>query len=345
MLSSIRESYRQYAVQRTEYSRRPRRGASAIIMATALFVIFGSAGLAVDYALLVSDRNQLQRACDAAALAGAQELPSDTAKATSVAISTAAQNGVTINNGNIAFLDSNTKIRVVSNRLRSFFFMPILNVRSGQVRASAIAGVTASNTTTDIHIVPIGITEQTVEQYTRPTINTAPVSLDTARVQEEPFGVNDFVVYDLRQNGASPAQMQNQLINGVTPSIGESYRVLNASEGTIETFFMQALADRFLRASLPPWNDIWTGLLSTSAGIRYTEIVNGTSRVDNPRVVYLVTNPGSPQNNGITRQEVTGVVPVYLEGWTNNKLIVRFLPPSVAQGSSSGGAQQVSLLE
>ena len=51
------------------------RGSVAVVAAVCLFVLIMGAGMAVDYACLIRERAELQAAADAAAIAGAKEIP------------------------------------------------------------------------------------------------------------------------------------------------------------------------------------------------------------------------------------------------------------------------------
>ena len=68
------------------------RGASMIIFALLLPVLFGSVAMAVDYGRLLHERQHLSNALDAAALAGAYSLPSDPAGARTAALAYARAN-------------------------------------------------------------------------------------------------------------------------------------------------------------------------------------------------------------------------------------------------------------
>src|SRR4028119_435182 len=59
-----------------------RKGSIMVVTCLSMVALLGFCALAVDYGRLVSSRNQLQRACDAAALAGATELPATTTAST-----------------------------------------------------------------------------------------------------------------------------------------------------------------------------------------------------------------------------------------------------------------------
>src|SRR5688572_23603311 len=68
-----------------------RRGTVLHVVAGSLILLCGCAALAVDYGILISDKNHLQRVCDAAALGGATKL-TDTTAATNTARLVAGQN-------------------------------------------------------------------------------------------------------------------------------------------------------------------------------------------------------------------------------------------------------------
>lgn len=68
----------QFGINNRYAGRKPRRGTILHVVAFSLILIGGCAALAVDYSILIADKNQLQRAVDAAALGGATELPATT---------------------------------------------------------------------------------------------------------------------------------------------------------------------------------------------------------------------------------------------------------------------------
>jgi Flp pilus assembly protein TadG len=327
-----------------------------LLLALSIIFIGGCAALAVDYSLLVNDKNHWQRAVDAAALAGAQELKktgddtTDTAKARSIAIKVAHENDVTVTSDKVTFLDDNTKVRVESANTRSLYFARLIGIATGTVDAFAIAGVAKSTTApAPPPIVPIGITTTTVTPNTQPVINPLPVLLNLPRVASDPYMRNDFLVFDLRpQSAKSPSQMQQQLINGYdNVHIGDSQTSLNASDDTVRKNFEPALADRFQRAAQSPWNDTWTCSLFGSTGSRYDEILAGKSPFNNPRVVRFVVNPEAPANGGTTNHLIVAFQPVYLEAWTGDKLVVRFLPDNFDKNGSGAilTTRKVSLLQ
>jgi len=78
---------------------RSERGQALILAALAMVVILGFAALAIDVGYWYSQKREVQNAVDAAALAGAQELPDDPAAAETVAREYLTKNGVSETNG------------------------------------------------------------------------------------------------------------------------------------------------------------------------------------------------------------------------------------------------------
>ncbi|HEX8235101.1 MAG TPA: pilus assembly protein TadG-related protein [Abditibacteriaceae bacterium] len=157
-----------------KWGRNRRRGGSVVvIVALSSVALLGCCALAVDYGVLNSDANRVQRACDAAALAGAAKLKksgttatsdaTDTANARSEAILVAQQNGVTITAADVTFSNDNTRIRVRGSYQRQFLFAPILRVNSGTVIRQATAEVTPIKGL--LGAVPLVITTRDYEAY------------------------------------------------------------------------------------------------------------------------------------------------------------------------------------
>jgi hypothetical protein len=152
-----------------------RRGSVVVWSALAIVPLLGCAALAVDLGRAAVTRNAVQRACDAGALAGAQELPEDTNKARTVAVATLTKNAsVDPSNVTVSFsdtdsnpattADANTKIIVRAQTSLRYGFAPILKIFGHQVYGGATAIVTPvggapANGVPDL--VPIGITPGT----------------------------------------------------------------------------------------------------------------------------------------------------------------------------------------
>jgi Flp pilus assembly protein TadG len=352
-----------------EYSPRRhsrRRGSVTLIAALGIVVILGAGALAVDYSILLSDRNRLQRACDAAALAGASQLKltdndtTDTTNAKNVAVTVAGQNNVTVNSNDISFQDSNKQIRVPANTTRSLLFARLLGIMSKPVATSAVAGVNpAGNYTPNptIYIAPIGITWETYNAYKN---DQGTHDLDFIRQNKMTFGLDDFVLFDLSgPNGKSTAHMQDQLTGDEREdvTIGSFQTTLNAAEAAQSTKLDRGFDILFDRADGPPWNDPGSDGYSNGQQTAYQQIYNGTLNRTNPRVIHIIITPQTTvSSNGTYNTEVQGFVPVYLESIDADKhggttITVRFLPPTNASdggfepnpGGIMGGVRVISL--
>jgi len=325
-----------------------RRGSVTLMAGAGMVAFMGFCALAIDYGVLVSDKNRLQRACDSAALAGASSLPNQEA-AKDLAISAAALNAVTVERSGITFEQNDSIVRVGAIFSRSLWFARVIGIPNATV--SAYAKASAASMVTP-KVVPIGITQETYKAYKNDTL---PHSLTLPRPVDTEYGKDDFLLFDLRLNSAkSPTQMYKQLIGGSfeTVTIGSTQTSLNATDGAVMGKFTEALSIIFERSAQAPWADTWTGDLTTSLGIRYAEILAGTAPPGNPRIMHIIVNPdtGSPTGGGTWDVKIIDFAPVYLEGFarttdpltgeTSTVLIVRFLP----QGTVASG-HALSLIE
>ncbi len=341
------EAQRQSRLRRVGCGRARRRGTVAVFVALSLTVLFGIASLAVDYGLLLADRNHAQRAVDAAALAGAAQLKAqgdvlDMSNARCIAVATAATNGVTVTPDSITFTDNATRIHVPTIVSRQLIFARLLGFSTGQVSAVAVAEIVPADTPANINVVPIGITWNTYLTHTHP-LDTSPQIITLIRQSDTVYDLDKFVLFDLRPSSAksAPAMVQQLITPDKTPvQLGQFQTTLNASAGAVGSMFQNAMATMFQRSAAAPWNDTWTGNLFTSTGIRYNEIFGKTARRDNPRVMYFVINPdATTANSGTYNTQIQGFAPVYVESFQNGvapdgssttQLVVRFLPPATS---------------
>ncbi len=313
-------------------TRARRKGSVILMVAAALVALCGFCALAIDYGRSVLTKNQLQRACDAGALAGVKYLPSQPEAARTAAVYYAFQNGgVVIDPLAIQITNGNVRIQVPATQRVNYFFGPVIRHIAGDVSARATAAIQQRNNFMPPSIVPIGVTPSTYEAYKDGT----PITIGGIRQNKEDLDIREFVLFDLRSenNSKSSSHMQGQLQWG--SSFGEvtfidgSETTLNAADPAQAKHFEDGLKTRFDAASGAPWND---------DGTKFTNIPPGS-----PRVMYFIVTPEQQPVNGNNAARVVGFVPVYVEsmqvGQDTMRMRVRFLPIDTGGG---GGYSDVS---
>lgn len=132
------------------------KGSVMVIVAMAMVVFMGMAALTIDLSTSYVTKSNLQKAADAAAMAGAEMLP-NTSSALSTAISYAGSNGMntsgqtSITNGiqsaevtiTTPYNGDSTKVQVVCTRTVNYIFARVLGINTGTVTATAVAQQTA----------------------------------------------------------------------------------------------------------------------------------------------------------------------------------------------------------
>ena len=308
-----------------KYSRRNRRRSGSVIVMVALsaVMLFGFCAMAVDYGRSVVTRNTLQRACDAAALAGVAYLPTDPTNARVAARYFAFQNGVDVPSAAITINSTNTRITVPATRQVRYFFAPVMKLISGNVAARSVAAVQQKSNFLPPNVVPIGITPSTYAANKNGNVTY----IDGIRQNKSDLDIAEFVLFDLRsQNSKSPAHMQDQLQWGSTFNevtlIGGTETTLNAANVAQAKKFEDGINSRFAAALGATYND---------NGTKYSSIPAGT-----PRQVNLILTPEQQAVNGNNNALVLGFVPVYIEAITvsgsSMQMRVRFLPLDAMRG-------------
>ncbi len=117
------------------------KGVAVVITALAVTVLFGSMALVADGGLLYLQRARLQSAVDAAALAGAQELPFSLYKTYEVAEDYAENNGLTSSETGIDVNEQAGEITVTARRQVEYFLAGIWGQETKMVYAQATARV------------------------------------------------------------------------------------------------------------------------------------------------------------------------------------------------------------
>jgi Flp pilus assembly protein TadG len=123
--------------------REDERGQALILFAGGLVVFMGLVALAVDVGQIVTTRTDLQKAADAAAFAGAQDLP-NTASARTVAEQYVANNAGGEASAHVTFGSTGSQpneITVEAERRVNYTFMRVLGMSGADVSASATVRV------------------------------------------------------------------------------------------------------------------------------------------------------------------------------------------------------------
>lgn len=140
-------------------------GAYAVVIAILAVVLFGATGLVVDFGRAFVKRRQLQTVADAAALAGARELPLYPDFAVTSAISYADMNGLDIGPDNVDITSTdepegsgvaNDTIVVTVHEPVSYTFGRVLGLTEADVAARAVARV-GSPSTYGQGVMPFGV--------------------------------------------------------------------------------------------------------------------------------------------------------------------------------------------
>ena len=134
------------------------KGSVLIVVALAMVAFMGMAALSVDLGTAYVTKSNLQKAADAASLAGAEMLP-DASSARTTAITYAGINGIStsgqtsITNGiqtaeataTTPYNGDSTKVKVVCTRTVNYIFAKVLGINSGTVTVSSVAQNTGSS--------------------------------------------------------------------------------------------------------------------------------------------------------------------------------------------------------
>jgi Flp pilus assembly protein TadG len=118
-------------------------GQVLVIVALMLVVLLSFSTLIIDGGSKSLTRRQLQNAADAAALAGARDLPDDTAKAITDAQAYALANGKSTDNVTVTLSNDNMSIKVEISRTSPSYLAQIFNQNTSIVKADASASAAA----------------------------------------------------------------------------------------------------------------------------------------------------------------------------------------------------------
>ena len=132
------------------------RGQAFVLAAVSMVMCLGMAALVLDVGNWFRDKRRLQGTVDAAALAGAQQLPDDSAGAQSQALSYANKNGGDVAGANIVITSqyqANDTISVSGQRNDPGIFSKVIAIPGANITAKATARV--GPPTQALHVAPM----------------------------------------------------------------------------------------------------------------------------------------------------------------------------------------------
>jgi Flp pilus assembly protein TadG len=189
-------------------------GQAFVFVALALLALVGMAALVIDGGSWYRADRRLQTAADAAALAGAQELPTDQASAETVALDYAQENYSSIPAPTITFPNTYT-IDVAATADTPGVFAPVLNSAFDvvTVHAEAQAQVSAPSELKDV--APIAVYKDEACIVSNPSCFGQPVTLAFDEDAEFDPTKSKFGLLDLDRDGnAGAGDMKDWLENG-----------------------------------------------------------------------------------------------------------------------------------
>jgi len=201
-----------------------REAGQTLVLITVMMVgLLGVAGFAIDYGFWALNKNQVQSAADASALAGASQLPAGSGSAGSTAQSQYSKNGVAsdgVGVSNTTNLTANDSVTVNASRSVPTWFTSLFGVHSVTVKGAARATIESFTTVNGVNVMPWGVLkasyvpDQPYAIYTKDTGNANNGALSLPYVQSTNCPV---------PNGAS---VYSDEIAGTTPvcpvSVGET---------------------------------------------------------------------------------------------------------------------------
>ncbi|RUL49579.1 pilus assembly protein TadG-related protein [Lysinibacillus antri] len=300
------------------------QGNVLILVAAAMVALIGFTALAIDGGRLYSEKSMLQKAADAGALAGAQELPLDSTEAERFAKEVAEQNGVPQTNSVVEFASDKMWIRVTTSSIVEHTFGKIFGIT--EIPITATAKVKLNPLTSGTGVVPIGVdiadykvwkncTEITLKQETPSGKNLG------EECNGSNLGSGNTGALIISGNGAT--DYENDLEKGATVTVSKG-DILEIKEGTMKQPNKRAVEER-----VNSCKEIYT--------------YNATTFLTNPPPVecaQIVTVPiysiYEEKNNKVFKVKIEGFAKFFLLGTGDGgkEIIGRFME-FTASGDSS----------
>ncbi len=286
------------------------RGQTFVLYALAATALLGAVALSTDVAIMYYNWTSMQRAVDSAVLAGASNLPEDTAAASSKATSYATSNGLAASEVAAPTFNDPTDdtITLTASRTVPYFFGKVLGLTSQLVQVSASAQVPGSITCVDCaSLGPINQPPPGTTSIITPSTPGTTVGQD----QLVPIGLDKSVLYFGR--GTSVVLQQGRLAPGNWDFLQMGGPGANAVRNNIADGYMGPIA-----AGQYIWTK--TGQNVGPANQGFDDRINGapsggtwqSHSQNDPRVVLLPVVDWTLAGNGSTTIQVLGFAHLFL---------------------------------
>jgi hypothetical protein len=290
------------------------RGSIAILVALGMTVLLGSCAMVVDIGLTYVQKAKLQNAVDAAALAGAQELPGDPSSANQVAQDFATQNGADDITTSIGA--NNFKMTVSGHKTVPTAFAKIWGIDSEQISASSAAMMVPPSSLSGA--VPLSVQEQNFQYGVVYNLKTGSGNQAAGEIGGQYYGW--FGPLDLTGGGASDyeASLTNNYQGNI--SIGQ---IINTENGNMSGPTKRAIETRLAQDTRVPLNTF-------DNHDRYASEI-----IYVPIVKFLNSDQYS-----VYQVQVTGFAAFFLEGVSGNGtdsiITGRFIKTLIPSGRTGG---------
>jgi Flp pilus assembly protein TadG len=201
-------------------------GQAIVFVVALLLVIVGMAALVLDVGSWFRAQRHLQTAADAAALAGAQNLPTDQPGATSTAVSYAQTNYAGISAPTVTFPDPAT-IDVAAQTTAPGFLAKIYGAAFNNVTIRAHARASVSVPAEMKNVAPVAVKNTVACAATSPSCygRTVSVSFDESNVSSSTIGLINLTCHSTASTacgssaGIGGSQLDNWIENGYPDSL------------------------------------------------------------------------------------------------------------------------------
>ncbi|HBV86974.1 MAG TPA: hypothetical protein DEF42_10070 [Desulfosporosinus sp.] len=304
------------------------RGSVIILVALALTALLGFCAIVTDVGLIYAHKAHLQNSVDAAALAGAQELPSNPSLAEQTARSYATQNGTP--DVNVTFDADNAKIVVQATKQVPTYFARIWGITEEQISVSAAAMMVPPITLSGS--VPLSIQEQNLVYGQKYVLKSGGGS-GTSEWYLDDDKNNSVIKYGevsgtsgwygaLELTGTGASSYETDLANGYQGELHVG-QILEVKHGNMSGPTAEGINTRLNRDTRVPKNTIDD--YDRSA----------------PQIVYIpIVRIISESGNSIHEVQIVGFAAFFLEGVAgngNNSVVTGwFIETLVPNGQTSG---------